>query len=230
MNEIVDEIYSILVERFNITEVFLPKYRKNRLQDITWKQFIKAALELEISDLYGYCGYAGYDTFSSGLSSKHPAITKDKGRRAWIYYLYTLVSKKRCSHCRSILGYESFSRNLIEKDGLNSVCKNCDNTRTQKDYKENKEVYAAKHKEYYENNKSDYYARDAKRRAAKLQASPNWANQIAIKQIYQTCPEGYHVDHIVPLQHPLVCGLHCEFNLQHLTAHENLSKGNRFEI
>lgn len=39
----------------------------------------------------------------------------------------------------------------------------------------------------------------------------------------------YQVDHIVPLNHPLVCGLHRRCNLQVITARENRAKGNSFE-
>lgn len=38
----------------------------------------------------------------------------------------------------------------------------------------------------------------------------------------------WHVDHIIPLQHSLVCGLHFWTNIQVIPAKENWSKNNAF--
>lgn len=40
----------------------------------------------------------------------------------------------------------------------------------------------------------------------------------------------YEVDHIVPLIHPKICGLHNEFNLRVIPEEENRMKSNTFEI
>ena len=73
-------------------------------------------------------------------------------------------------------------------------------------------------------------ALSAKRRAAKLQRTPAWADLKAIKQFYLNCPKGYEVDHIVPLQGVNVSGFHVLNNLQYLTKSENSSKGNRYAV
>ncbi len=78
-------------------------------------------------------------------------------------------------------------------------------------------------------------AKKAKRRAGKLQATPAWANPKAIRALYSAAVfteklvgEPWHVDHIVPLNNPIVCGLHCEANLQLLPGKENIEKSNKY--
>lgn len=71
-------------------------------------------------------------------------------------------------------------------------------------------------------------AYSAKYRSKIMERTPPWADLGSIKAFYEKCPQGYHVDHIVPLQGRTVSGLHVLNNLQYLTARENLSKGNRY--
>lgn len=92
-----------------------------------------------------------------------------------------------------------------------------------------KKVSQSKIKEYrqrpYVKEQAKFLA--GRRRAIKLQAIPIWADLELIELIYENCPVGLHVDHIVPLVSKFVCGLHCEANLRYLTPFENMSKGNR---
>lgn len=77
--------------------------------------------------------------------------------------------------------------------------------------------------------------RYAQRRALKHQSTPTWANSDKIAEFYATADglgmhtgDWYEVDHIVPLKSKIVCGLHCEANLQVLERRENRSKSNRY--
>lgn len=72
------------------------------------------------------------------------------------------------------------------------------------------------------------------RKAAKLQATPPWADLDAVAAIYEARVAvielfeiPVHVDHTVPLKSKLVCGLHCEANLRLLPGPENQAKSNR---
>ena len=76
---------------------------------------------------------------------------------------------------------------------------------------------------------------NAKRRARKLNATPAWANQPCIAEVYELAKflteaagRPYHVDHVAPLQGRNVCGLHVEFNLQVIPGVENQRKNNNF--
>jgi hypothetical protein len=101
-------------------------------------------------------------------------------------------------------------------------------------YEENKEHRAVSYAQWAKQNKHIINALVAKRIARKFQATPSWANEEAILTIYAEAARltretgvRHEVDHIYPLQSDVVCGLHCEANLQILTKAENIRKGNR---
>lgn len=70
-------------------------------------------------------------------------------------------------------------------------------------------------------------------RAQKLNATPPWVSLSDIAPFYaeaaQRSAEGapHEVDHIVPLNHPEVCGLHVPWNLQVIPETDNRRKSNR---
>lgn len=94
----------------------------------------------------------------------------------------------------------------------------------------NPEKYKARTKKLREQNREYYreYSRNYGRKRWVRQATPEWVDRKALKEIYMNRPEGFHVDHIVPIRGENVCGLHVEWNLQYLPAEENLRKGNKF--
>lgn len=86
-------------------------------------------------------------------------------------------------------------------------------------------------REWRKNNRSKERYYSSYRRAQIKGATPVWADIEIIKNFYLEAE--YHqmqVDHIIPLTHNLVCGLHCEFNLQLLTPKQNRVKNNSFSV
>jgi hypothetical protein len=138
---------------------------------------------------------------------------------------------------------ELFAINAPSKYGRANYCIVCNKERNRNYHYENKEKkneksrrWAAKNpdlireakKRWQKRNPDKLNAQTARRRASKKQATPVWADHEIINDFYLEAK--YHnmeVDHIVPLQHKLVCGLHVEHNLQLLTKEQNCSKGNK---
>lgn len=70
--------------------------------------------------------------------------------------------------------------------------------------------------------------RQALRRAQKKNATPKWVDSREVRKIFSERPKGMVVDHDIPLQSALVCGLHVPENLRYLTVRDNQVKKNKF--
>lgn len=147
------------------------------------------------------------------------------GNQTWSRTLLASIEVRYCPHCSRYLRYTEYGKDRSSISGTDKVCKDCKSRQNALFYSENKDTY---HRPYISRHRAEYNARTALRRAKILNATPKWANLDKIKEIYVNCPEGYHVDHIIPLQGEFVSGLHVENNLQYLTIKDNLSKSNKY--
>ena len=78
--------------------------------------------------------------------------------------------------------------------------------------------------------RKEYYCLKAIARHKRTkQATPSWIDLKDLLVIYRDRPEGYHVDHIIPLNGRNVSGLHVPWNLQYLSKEDNLKKGNKID-
>lgn len=85
--------------------------------------------------------------------------------------------------------------------------------------------------------RAEWSAYVVERRKKRNKSMPLWADRKAIRELYYTARRltaetgiKHEVDHIIPSNHPLVCGLHVESNLQVITELENITKSNTFHI
>lgn len=97
------------------------------------------------------------------------------------------------------------------------------------------EARNARHRAWKKRNPHKVNADTARRQLRLKRAYVSWASDELIEEFYslarlRTEVTGipWEVDHIVPLNSDLVCGLHWEGNLQVIPAARNLEKGNRW--
>jgi 5-methylcytosine-specific restriction endonuclease McrA len=123
-----------------------------------------------------------------------------------------------CSKCNTQKDEDHFYRHPKMLSGFQSRCKDCTRSASKASYRADPiptKVRAAE-------------------RQRKVQIrTPSWSDKSEIYRIYResqqlTLSTGvqHHVDHIIPINSDLVCGLHTEANLQIITAEENMRKSN----
>lgn len=133
-----------------------------------------------------------------------------------------------CRDCKTEKDISQFPKHKLMALGVNSFCKSCNVLRVAAWRRKGKRNAGEESRRYAQRYPEKVRAKAAKRRTSVLNRTPPWVNFQEIESIYLWCPEGYHVDHIVPLQGELVSGLHVPWNLQYLPATTNLSKGNKW--
>ena len=161
------------------------------------------------------------------------------------------IGMKVCSRCKIEKELSGFKPDKRYSKGVTGVCKECykaynrANKASQKwvdknstRVKEIKDRYVKNNPEKVKRSKLKWATANAKRllakcreyQARKLNATPAWLTKEQLRemiQFYINCPEGYEVDHIIPLRGKNVSGLHVPWNLQYLTISENRKKSNR---
>ncbi len=175
------------------------RYDKHRSDHNGYKVCASCLVEKNVTEFCKANQYDGYYKFCNSCVS----VKKAKSREQ--------VRYKTCSSCQLEKNATDFYKDKTTKDGLASTCKECT-------YRRRRAWQQVNHK------RMRFYT--AKYRATKHQAIPSWADQELLDYVYQQCPEGYDVDHIIPLQGTTVCGLHTPENLQYLPSSENSSKNN----
>lgn len=106
----------------------------------------------------------------------------------------------------------------------NCGCVQCLLEQSKRAHAERREVRNAKCRRYAKEHAAENRERSSAARYGSTRVPP-WADRKAIQDFYRACPDGMVVDHIIPLQGDLVCGLHVLENLQYLTPLENAVKG-----
>ena len=145
---------------------------------------------------------------------------------------YTKAYQKTPAYKAKKSAYDKARRATPEGKAKKSAYQKASNVRP-----EVKAKKSARSKAYYATpeGKATHTAKSTRRRAAKLQQQPAWADQSAIDFVYfsaQVIKNAFggvapHVDHIVPLQGKDVRGLHVAENLQLLSAKANMQKSNK---
>jgi hypothetical protein len=162
-------------------------------------------------------------------------IIRDKTRKI----SNKVSNNKICCVCEIEKQINEFHKDKTQKDGHKHFCKVCAKIRRKIQhrtyYDNNSEKIIQSQLKYAKENPEIIRAKNAKRRAAKLNATVSWSNKEKIDSVYKEAREleledgiKRHVDHIIPLQGENVCGLHVENNLQILTSEENHKKTNKF--
>ena len=223
------DIINTICSAISKTPTDVAKRKFGKLPEYTYKDILVRIIDtgggrIPISDIFPEMSRP---TASNMLTRAFPG--KSSPEQSWYNYLLGLAGLKRCRYCTNLYSIDLFYKSKGKFNGIRDVCIECDNSLNKIHREDNKEHYTAKKHEHYLFHKAEYLVRRIQRRDKTKISTPSWANILEMNIIYSRCPEGCHVDHIIPLQGYNVSGLNTEHNLQYLPAAINIAKGNKFD-
>lgn len=191
---------NLILQKTNLPEI--AKKKHGNCKELTTQDLVTAILATDTVPQAALYLNIGQHTLNRVIAKVLiPAFgMRTGGGDTWKYTLLKSIEYKQCHKCNTIKPYSKFGTDNARIDKKFIVCKYCRSF----------------------TNASLYNTR-------KLRI-PSWFEQEKekIAEFYDNCPEGYHVDHIIPLQGKHVSGLHTLSNLQYLTAEKNIAKGNKY--
>jgi hypothetical protein len=148
----------------------------------------------------------------------------------------------QCKKCMGKYFYEYYRKNKEKKyryDRLRYIQKRGEILeKDRQKYLENREYYLTKQSEWAKSNPHIVRCQSSQKRARRKNAAPPWLNEahkreielmhLLAKALERDTGKRYHVDHIIPLKHKNMCGLHVPWNLRVIPEGENMKKNNKF--
>jgi len=172
------------------------------------------------------------------LNTYIPELSQVKGQKAK-FRIFQLFKIKDCISCKKLLSYDNFSIDNGQRSKLSTKCRDCQSMH-RKDYRINNYRAVREYENKYrkkETSKALRAKEESNRRATKFGATPIWYSELddfileelyfQAKRLENSFGIAYHIDHIIPLQSNIVCGLHWHKNWQLLSSYDNLAKGNK---
>lgn len=216
----------LVLDKLGIFYDDVAKKKHGNSREFTYGEIIDRILSTHGCSTYKLFPEIGEQTFFRMMKKAFPTINLNGGNQTWQYYFLDLIDYKYCGMCNEIKHCSEFALDKSRTAGIASNCKVCRNNKQQGQYYK----YYAKHQESYARNYGKIRDRQNRYKYERALRIPSWSQKELIEQFYDNCPEGCHVDHIIPLKGTDASGLHVIENLQYLSAEENLRKGNKFQL
>lgn len=166
------------------------------------------------------CGCLNREATSARSKKEDPVSAKPEYQRE-----YNLEYRRKN---RDRLLEQKRAYNEANKERMSQAKRQC--------YLKKRDAYLARIKANYAADPEQAIRRERQKATLKKEATPAWCDLDLVKSLYRharslTEQTGvrHHVDHIIPLRHELVCGLHVHNNLRVIPADENWRKHNSFD-